>query len=412
MNDDSRKSAGGEGGSSKRGKWGKPGPEEASEDNISISKLSVSDLLESIPAAVMVIDSSMKVVFANPRAVESLSFDPAGLDRKGIVERLPGTDGGSLNSFTGKLIPADLLERKPAPTLFCRFRNSAGEYRSILGAASVTGPGEAAEGAVAVWHDITDMLGRKAEALEGTAEAPATEREKEELDKLREELERTRRLRSIGSLAASVAHELRNPLGVIRTAAYNIQRKNSNPDLERHISNVQKKINQSVLIINNLLNYSSIKMPDFKEVVLADILNESIRSIEELFPKKEIGMVKNFDDLRGRVISVDPDQMRQVFTNLLKNSFQAVNDGGIVEVKAGTADGVLEIEICDNGCGICEEKLEKVFDPFHSGKATGTGLGLAICRELVELHGGDIYIRSNRGEFTAVTVRIPLGEER
>ncbi len=224
------------------------------------------------------------------------------------------------------------------------------------------------------------------------------------------ELESARRLSDIGVLAATVAHELRNPLGVIRTAAYNIKRKAQNPRLESHFINIEKKILESDQIINNLLFYSRLKQPYYESVRIYDILNECIKSARIRFSEHNVPVIKKINSLRKYFIDADPLQMAELVNNILNNAYDACLSKNcmieIVAVKDGK--GNIEITVKDNGMGMDKEHLERAFEPFFSTKAKGTGLGLTVCNQIVNLHGGKICIDSEKGKGTTVTVTVPI----
>ena len=221
------------------------------------------------------------------------------------------------------------------------------------------------------------------------------------------ELERAKRLSDIGTLAATVAHELRNPLAAIGIAAYNIKRKANNPDLEKHLSNIQKKISESDQIINNLLSFSRIKPPVYNSVDLHEIIEESMEAAAEKHGP-HVAAVRNIDVLKGLVIEADPVQIKEVINNILNNACDAVpKDGGRIEIKGIDTGVSIGIVISDNGHGIDNKCISKVFDPFFTTKAKGTGLGLSVCRQIVDFHGGSITIESEAGKGTAVAVCLP-----
>ena len=224
------------------------------------------------------------------------------------------------------------------------------------------------------------------------------------------DLEKAKRLSDIGTLAATVAHELRNPLGVIKAAMYNVKRKRVNKDLDTHIANIEKKIADGTQIIDNLLNYSRMKMPRFEEVKIQQIINDCIKSARKWFHEYKVRIDNRTDSIRETVIKADPVQMSEVFSNIITNAFQAIRGKkGRIRIEAlEGGDGHVVLCFKDDGEGIADEDLASIFNPFFTRRARGTGLGLSICKELVELHGGSIVIESRLGIGTAVTVRLPL----
>ena len=225
-----------------------------------------------------------------------------------------------------------------------------------------------------------------------------------------QELADSKRLSDIGALAATVAHELRNPLGVMQTAVYNVRRKVADHSLDKHLTNIERKIAESTQIINNLLFHTRINEPKIEKVLLSDLLGECMANAGERFHDINVEVEKRLDTIDGVAVDVDPFQMKEVFNNILVNAYQAVSaDGGRIEIDGRPADGGhVEISIRDNGTGIDAEDVDMVFEPFFTRKSRGTGLGLAICRQLVRLHNGEVRIESEKGQGTKVTVRLPI----
>jgi PAS domain S-box-containing protein len=220
-------------------------------------------------------------------------------------------------------------------------------------------------------------------------------------------LEEAKRLSSIGTLAATVAHELRNPLSVISTAVLNIRRKSAGDILESHLANIEKKIAESDGIISNLLRYSNIKPPTRRPTSLHNILSECMESTARRFPESGPEVVSHIDAIEGRLFEVDAVQITEIIENILNNAYQAVDETGRIEVGARfRPDGGVEVTFRDNGPGIDEATLAMVFEPFFTTRARGTGLGLTICRELARLHGGDIVLESSPGAGTLVVLTL------
>lgn len=244
---------------------------------------------------------------------------------------------------------------------------------------------------------LIDVTKRK-KAEEGLARAEAA-------------LNEAKRLSEIGTLAATVAHELRNPLGVIRTAAFNLKRKAQNPLFESHFSNIDKKIQESDQIINNLLFYSRIKLPQLQEIKICDCLDECVNAVKLKFKSRKISIKKDLKPLKSVSIDADPVQICEVFNNLLNNAFEAITVyPGIVEVSCGfNGKSEIFVSIRDNGCGIDGENLRRISEPFFSTKSKGTGLGLTVSFQIVKLHRGRIEIESRSGRGSCFKVIIPLG---
>lgn len=269
------------------------------------------------------------------------------------------------------------------------------------------------EGKIIYWAGINlDIKGLKeAEKIlrrdKETLERMIIERSKE-LVNVQMELSKTKRLSDIGMLAATVAHELRNPLAAITMATYNIKKKtNDSILLKSHIQTIDKKVAEGDQIINNLLFYSRIKTPHFKKLDLKLIIQECIDESQKQH-KEQVSIINKCFSLGEIFIEADPVQIKEIFCNILNNSIDAVVDKkGEIEISAKDNLDSINIYVKDNGYGISPENLEKVFAPFFTTKTKGTGLGLAVCRQLVDLHKGTIEVKSELGNGSTVIITLP-----
>jgi len=250
---------------------------------------------------------------------------------------------------------------------------------------------------------VEEILRRDKESLEMLVD----ERSKE-LIKTQKELKHFSRLADIGTLAATVAHELRNPLGVIQLAAYNLKREKSDLNTNRHLINIEKKVWEGNQIIDNLLSYARIKIPNYEKVRIFHILDECVASTQGRFGEKGIIIEKQYGE-NINCIDADPNQIREIFQNILNNACQAlISPKGKVKLIVQLEGGMVKVSVQDTGVGIAQEDLDKVFEPFFTRKSKGTGLGLTICNELVNLHQGKIELNSQLGEGTTVSVFLPI----
>lgn len=227
------------------------------------------------------------------------------------------------------------------------------------------------------------------------------------LVQIEKKLDQASRLAEIGTLAASVAHELRNPLAAIRTAVFNVRRKTGDRALASHLDNIDKKILQADRIINNLLVYSRISVPRLAAMNICTVIDECLETVQGRYRDHCVSIVKDFQG-PCRMMG-DPDQLREVFDNILNNACEALPGGrGTIEVtvRKGRA-AAIRIDVCDTGIGIAPDDLAHIHEPFFSTKKIGTGLGLPICHKIVTLHNGRIDARSAIGKGTVVTVTLP-----
>lgn len=250
-----------------------------------------------------------------------------------------------------------------------------------------------------------EILKRDSESLKELIE----ERSKE-LVWAQKQLKEASRLADIGTLAATVAHELRNPLGVIQMATFNLKRKRKDLLEDKHLANIEKKVWEGDQIINNLLNYSRLRVPCYEQIQILKILEECILTVQNRFQDAQILIERQYDIDDNLFIEADPFQLIEIFNNIFMNAYQALpNKQGNVQVSVGVeSKKFVRVAVKDNGVGIDKEDLDKVFYPFFTKKSKGTGLGLAICNELVNVHHGEIKILSERGKGSMVSVILPI----
>ncbi len=248
-----------------------------------------------------------------------------------------------------------------------------------------------------------EILKRDKQMLEKLVNEQANQMVKAQL-----EVEKSKRLSDIGQLASTIAHELRNPLVAIKMAAYNIQRKAANPNLEKHIVNINKKVAESDLIIQNLLNFGKTKVPHFETIDLCELIKENMNTVSTKYLDWNVDLKDNFNTKGICSVDADAGQLAALFSNILDNAYQSLSGKeGKIEISVNAEDGGYEITIKDNGSGIAEGDLQRIFDPFYTTKARGTGLGLTVCREIVTLHGGTLDITSVKNIGTAVNIHLP-----
>lgn len=226
-----------------------------------------------------------------------------------------------------------------------------------------------------------------------------------ELEKLKDELVRKTRLAAVGQVAASIAHELRNPLGAIRNAAFMLERRAPASDLRwaEYIDIIQRASSTGDRIISDLLNMTRNKPPSKAQIDLG----AEVRTAFERFDG-HLGI--RFVDAIGPQaypIVADAGQLQQVFQNLFTNAIEAMEGRGRIEVRAEQAGGMDRILVSDEGPGIPEEMQSLIFEPLFTTKAAGTGLGLAICKQIVEQHHGQMFVRPARPRGSEFVVCLP-----
>ncbi|MHB8054473.1 MAG: sensor histidine kinase [Candidatus Aminicenantales bacterium] len=240
----------------------------------------------------------------------------------------------------------------------------------------------------------------------------ASRRETEEAQR---RLVQSEKLAQIGRMAASIAHEIRNPLTSVKLNIQKLQEDGAFSETEReHLGLSQEGIAQIEKFIKEMLNFTRATELQKAPFAVEQIVDESLKMMRDLFREKAIVIEKKLDKNLPEVI-VDGDRLRQVLLNLLRNAAEAVGPEGRVVLSADGLDDKnglrLRIRVSDNGPGIPEKDWENVFEPFFTTKSWGIGLGLANARKLVELHRGTIRVIRKRGPGTMFEVLIPIERE-
>lgn len=237
-------------------------------------------------------------------------------------------------------------------------------------------------------------------------------RDNETLERLVKErteaLMKAKKLSAIGTLASTIAHELRNPLAAIELGAYNIGRKTTEKEkLEKHLKTIEKKVLESNQIINNLLHFARVKPPELQPVDVYELIMDSAKIAQGKYQKKDIQLVTDMAHANVLYIKGDPVQLQEVFSNVLNNAFDALGEQGKINIDVQENQNKVNVNIRDNGPGIPLEIADKIFEPFTSTKSKGTGLGLAISKQIIENHNGTITIDSEADQGTVVTILLP-----
>ena len=225
----------------------------------------------------------------------------------------------------------------------------------------------------------------------------------------------TEKLASMGQLAAGVAHEINNPLGVIQCYANLIAKsQQSDTQLQSDLGIIQKHTDQCKNVVKALLNFARAAEPKRSAIQITDCIEDVLSVLQLQIEKDEIAIERHYDPGLPS-IGIDPHQMRQVFMNLLINAHQAIEKQGTIFIETARLSGDrIAVTIRDTGSGIPGANLEKIFDPFFTTKASdqGTGLGLSVSYGIVKQHGGDILVESTPGRGTGFTVVLPIHGEK
>jgi len=231
---------------------------------------------------------------------------------------------------------------------------------------------------------------------------------------LQQESAQQERLAALGEMAAVLAHEIRNPLGAIKGLAQFLGEKRAGdpPQLEMTRTIVDEATRLERLV-NDLLTYARPRLPNRRPTDLPGVLDEVLRL---LGPAADAAGVACRLDVSGNAfpISADPEQLKQLFGNLVLNAIQAMPAGGGLTLTQRSVDGksrsrrAVEVAVEDTGSGISEADLSRIFEPFYTTRSKGTGLGLAICRRITAAHGGTIRVAQTGPKGTTILVTLPV----
>ncbi len=329
------------------------------------------NIIESIPLGVATLDESLRVRYWN-RAMEKIT---------GI------TKDEALN------MEADLLLKCLEPDIFSQQRTegeftckrTAGTMMLLKGHFSkLTGR---KKGYVLVFEDITEKK------------------------KIEEELFRATKHASIGRLAAGVSHEIGNPLASISSLVQELLSEENISDFTREaLITINQHVSRIARIVKSLGDFARLYPRQKIPLTLDEVIENTINLIryDKHFRKISI----ETDIQKTPSLKIDPDQMQQVFLNLMLNARDAMPNGGRLEISVREVNSNVVIKVSDTGEGIDEETRDKIFDPFFStkGPSKGTGLGLSICYSIIKDHGGSIEIESEKGRGTTFIIKLPLGE--
>ena len=274
-------------------------------------------------------------------------------------------------------------------------------------------PGESEESVAAELARVQSELGRLLTASVGPATAKSivadaftldTSKLTKMLDEFGTALAKEKRLVSIGELSASIAHDLRSPIAAIKLSMGTLEElAKDNPEGMTTINNAKMAMTRIEKLVNDILWYSKVDVLNKLQVRVKDAIRDAIGLLRKDIESKQISIHLSCED--SIMFSVDPTRISEVFTNLLSNAIEAVEEKvGSISITVRSDEQDVTIEIADNGKGIRPQVLSKIFTPFYTTKPSGTGLGLPIVKRLVNAHGGEMRIESVEGLGTKVTL--------
>ena len=367
------------------------------------------DIVESAASGVVVIDASLRVSTWNS-SMERIS----GIQREhalgkhlfSLVEEL--TDDELHKQITGALADGNLREVRNVALK----ATGGSEFIGYVRISTLRSDGGDISGVILSVEDVTEKV------------------------KMGEQLRRAERIRTVGEFAAGMAHEINNPIGIVSACAEylatKIEAEVADPGrYVRRLRIIEEEASRCSAIVRNLLVFA--RQSEFKQtrVDLTSLVSDAMLLVSPRAHKERAEVSLSLSDTPS--IVGDEHQLKQVFLNLFLNALEASSPGSKIEVStrfvgreeadpailrqfaasgSTDAEGYVEVCVADQGPGIREEDLNRIFNPFFTTKPDGTGLGLAISLSIVEGHGGQIHADSRPGEGTAFRVRLPVGPAR
>jgi signal transduction histidine kinase len=232
-----------------------------------------------------------------------------------------------------------------------------------------------------------------------------------------EQLIQTEKLTSLGQLAASIAHEINNPLSGVLTYTQLLTKKINSDKFSKetaldYLSKMESELTRSTRLVRNLLDFARQSAPTLMETDLNDVINRALELAAHSAKLSKIEVLKELDPSLPK-LTADASQLQQVCTNLILNAIQAMPEGGKLFLRTSIDNGQLKMEVQDTGYGISPENMRKLFTPFFTTKreVKGVGLGLAVSYGIIQRHRGRIEVQSEEGKGSTFTVYLPVHQE-
>ena len=246
---------------------------------------------------------------------------------------------------------------------------------------------------------------------------------------LEQRLRQSRKMEAVGALAAGIAHEINNPMAYVLTnlrllrdelgsIESEARKLDASDDLLDRVAegselldDALEGVSRAVRLVREVKEFSHGRVAEQSRVALGDLLDDALRYAS---PQRRPGVRIERDFAPVAPVLASPEQLRQVFLNLIVNALQAVGDDGRVRIALREEDGVATVTVQDDGCGIAPDLRDRIFEPFFTTKSAGegTGLGLYFSYEIVRMHGGELRVESRPGGGTTFEVRLPRDESR
>jgi PAS domain S-box-containing protein len=369
------------------------------------SEMQYRQLVELAQEGVWVLNKDFITIFVNPRMTQMLGYSQGEMLGKSLFKFLDPKIVHLAKEFLGKY-----TQGVDGNFEYEFIRKDGTPIYATIAASQIADDNGEYSGTLALVADITirKEMENKLEKYSKNLEDIVEEKTKQ-LKEAQIQLVKSERLAAIGELAGMVGHDLRNPLSGIKNAAYYLQKKDMcQASRSREMLDViDMCVNHSNKIINDLLEYSRELNLDKENSSLGELIRDAFALVKVPDSIK----VRSFYDSEF-VLNVDSEKMQRVFVNLIKNSIDAMPEGGEISIRSKVSKDFLELSFVDNGIGISDDVLPKLFMPLFTTKAQGMGFGLAICKRIIDAHGGKIMVETFRGKGTTFKITLPIETSR
>jgi two-component system sensor histidine kinase HydH len=345
----------------------------------SLSRITVFSeaLVANMPIGLIALDERGLIATCNEEAGTILNIDCSTAQGHQAESIVPASVGSALNELSET---KNLVEKDLQLTAF----NNAPKTLEVV-AAALTDKGKSI-GKIILLRDVTTIR------------------------QLENEIAKSRHLNSIGSLAAGVAHEIRNPLSSIKGfAVYFKERLAGNEEDQKTADIMIREVERLNRVISQLIEFARPLELKREKLQFRDLISHTIALIDAEAKQNHISLVVAEAPYLPAVEG-DPDKIKQVLLNIFLNSLAALKKGGQLSVNFSTGPGHMDMIIADTGIGIDQIDLPRIYDPYFTSKPAGTGLGLAVVQKIMEAHGGRINVDSTAGKGTTVILRFPVAQ--
>ncbi len=235
------------------------------------------------------------------------------------------------------------------------------------------------------------------------------EQEGMERERLEAEIRQTERLTALGHMSAGLAHEIRNPLGIMKVSIQLLaQEKGDDGVVLEYCRVLLEECERLNRLVSDFLSFARPKEPIRERVALGKLLDEGVTLIQPALRQHHIDLEQARSQLDEQEVEVDPDQIKQVILNILLNAIDAQGDGGVIHLEGVRQVGFVGFAVSDEGPGISSDALPYIYDPFFTTKEKGTGLGLSVVHRILDQHGGKISTANRIERGVRVEILLPF----